>query len=153
MDQTELAEPVVAAEVLMRKVIRRIIPFIFVCYVVSYLDRINVGFAALQMNKDIGLTPSQFGFGAGLFFIGYFVCEIPSNLALQRFGGRRWIARIMITWGRDAHSRDQRSLRLFAGAAAARYGGGGLYAGRLPVLHLLVPWSLARPGDGGVPGR
>jgi MFS family permease len=99
MDQTELAEPVVAAEVLMRKVIRRIIPFIFVCYVVSYLDRINVGFAALQMNKDIGLTPSQFGFGAGLFFIGYFVCEIPSNLALQRFGGRRWIARIMITWG------------------------------------------------------
>jgi sugar phosphate permease len=83
----------------MRKVIRRIIPFIFACYVVSYLDRINVGFAALQMNKDIGLTPSQFGFGAGLFFIGYFVCEIPSNLALQRFGGRRWIARIMITWG------------------------------------------------------
>ena len=99
MSKTELPEPVVAEEALMRKVFRRIIPFIFVCYVVSYLDRINVGFAALQMNKDLGLTPSVFGFGAGLFFIGYFVCEIPSNLALQRFGGRRWIARIMITWG------------------------------------------------------
>ncbi len=99
MNTTELPEPVVAEEALMRKVFRRIIPFIFICYVVSYLDRINVGFAALQINKDLGLTPSVFGFGAGLFFIGYFVCEIPSNLALQRFGGRRWIARIMITWG------------------------------------------------------
>lgn len=86
-------------DALMRKVMRRIIPFIFICYVVSYLDRINVGFAALQMNKDLGLTPSIFGLGAGLFFIGYFICEMPSNLALQRFGARRWIARIMITWG------------------------------------------------------
>jgi MFS family permease len=99
MNATELVGPHVTEEVLMRKVLRRIIPFIFICYVVNYLDRVNVGFAALQMNKDIGLTPSQFGFGAGLFFIGYFVCEIPSNLALQRFGGRRWIARIMVTWG------------------------------------------------------
>jgi MFS family permease len=99
MSTTELPAPAIAEKAVMRKVIRRIIPFIFVCYVVSYLDRINVGFAALQMNKDIGLSPSQFGFGAGLFFIGYFICEIPSNLALQRFGGRRWIARIMITWG------------------------------------------------------
>jgi ACS family tartrate transporter-like MFS transporter len=86
-------------DALMRKVMWRIIPFIFVCYVISYLDRINVGFAALQMNKDLALTPSEFGLGAGLFFIGYFVCEIPSNLMLQRFGARRWIARIMVSWG------------------------------------------------------
>ncbi len=86
-------------EVLFRKVMRRIIPFIFVCYVVSYLDRINAGFASLQMNRDLGLTPSQFGWGAGLFFIGYFLCEIPSNLMMQRVGARVWIARIMISWG------------------------------------------------------
>ncbi len=98
MSTTELPPPI-DAETVMKRALRRIIPFIFACYVVSYLDRINVGFAALQMNKDLGLTPSQFGLGAGLFFIGYFVCEIPSNLALQRFGARRWIARIMITWG------------------------------------------------------
>ena len=83
----------------MRRVMRRIVPFIFACYVVSYLDRINVGFAGLQMNRDLGLTPSQFGWGAGLFFIGYFLCEVPSNLMMQRVGARRWIARIMISWG------------------------------------------------------
>ena len=83
----------------MRRVMRRMIPFIFACYVVAYLDRINVGFAALQMNRELGLTPTAFGWGAGLFFIGYFVCELPSNLAMQRVGARRWIARIMISWG------------------------------------------------------
>ncbi len=81
------------------KAFRRILPFIFVCYVVSYLDRTNVGFAALTMNKDLGLTAEQFGFGAGLFFIGYFLFEIPSNLIMQKVGARIWIARIMITWG------------------------------------------------------
>lgn len=79
----------------MRTVTRRIVPFIFLCYVVSYLDRINVGFAGLQMNRDLGLTPTQFGWGAGLFFIGYFLCEIPSSLMMQRVGARRWIARII----------------------------------------------------------
>ena len=83
----------------MRRVMRRLIPFIFVCYVVAYLDRINIGFAALQMNRDLGLTSTIFGWGAGLFFLGYFVCELPSNLMLQRVGARRWIARIMISWG------------------------------------------------------
>ncbi|QDD62899.1 MFS transporter [Herbaspirillum seropedicae] len=83
----------------MKKVLRRLIPFILLCYVVSYLDRINVGFAALTMNKDLGLTPAQFGLGAGLFFIGYFFFEIPSNLALHKFGARMWISRIMISWG------------------------------------------------------
>src|SRR6476646_7103920 len=92
MQQTE-------AEAVMPKVMRRIIPFVFVCYVISYIDRVNVGFAALTMNRDLGLTPAQFGVGAGLFFIGYFLFEIPSNLIMQRVGARVWIARIMITWG------------------------------------------------------
>ncbi|MBY0255162.1 MFS transporter [Methylobacterium radiotolerans] len=82
-----------------RKMIRRILPFLFVCYVVSYLDRVNVGFAALTMNAHIGLTATSFGIGAGLFFLGYFLAEIPSNLIMMRVGARLWIARIMITWG------------------------------------------------------
>ena len=88
-----------ASERTLGKAFRRILPFIFACYVISYLDRTNVGFAALTMNKDIGLTAEQFGFGAGLFFIGYFLFEIPSNLIMQKVGARIWIARIMITWG------------------------------------------------------
>ncbi|WP_238314007.1 MFS transporter [Methylobacterium crusticola] len=82
-----------------RKMLRRILPFLFLCYVVSYLDRVNVGFAALTMNQDIGLSPTAFGVGAGLFFFGYFIAEIPSNLIMMRVGARLWIARIMITWG------------------------------------------------------
>ena len=88
-----------APEAIMSKVMRRIIPFVFICYVVSYIDRVNVGFAALTMNRDLGLTPAQFGVGAGLFFVGYFLFEIPSNLIMQRVGARFWIARIMISWG------------------------------------------------------
>jgi len=88
-----------ASERTLAKAFRRILPFIFACYVISYLDRTNVGFAALTMNKDLGLTAEQFGFGAGLFFIGYFLFEIPSNLIMQKVGARVWIARIMITWG------------------------------------------------------
>ena len=83
----------------MAKVFRRLVPFFIICYFVSFLDRVNVGFAALQMNKDIGLSASAFGFGAGLFFLTYFAFEVPSNLLLVRFGARRWIARIMLTWG------------------------------------------------------
>ncbi|SFB38002.1 Nitrate/nitrite transporter NarK [Pseudomonas sp. NFIX10] len=86
-------------EQLLRRVLLRIVPFIFVCYVISYLDRTNVGFAAISMNKDLGLTATLFGWAAGLFFFGYFIFEIPSNLLMQRFGARIWIARIMITWG------------------------------------------------------
>ena len=86
-------------ELLLKRVLRRIVPFIFVCYVISYLDRTNVGFAAITMNKDLGLTATMFGWAAGLFFFGYFMFEIPSNLLMQRFGARIWIARIMITWG------------------------------------------------------
>ena len=83
----------------MRQIAWRIVPFLMVCYFVSFVDRVNVGFAALQMNKDLHLSPSVFGFGGGLFFLSYFLCEVPSNLLLQKIGARRWIARIMVSWG------------------------------------------------------
>jgi MFS family permease len=83
----------------MRRVILRLVPFMMVCYFLALLDRVNIGFAALEMNKDLGLTPTMFGFAASLFFVSYFLVEIPSNLALQKVGARRWISRIMITWG------------------------------------------------------
>ncbi len=78
---------------------RRLVPFLIGCYFVAYLDRVNVGFAALTMNQDLHLSAAAFGFGAGIFFIAYFFLEVPSNLMLERFGARRWIARIMFTWG------------------------------------------------------
>ena len=77
----------------------RLIPFLLILYIISFLDRVNVGFAKLQMSADIGLSDAVFGLGAGIFFIGYAACEIPSNLLLQRFGARFWIARILVVWG------------------------------------------------------
>jgi MFS transporter, ACS family, tartrate transporter len=77
----------------------RLIPFLVLAYFLSYLDRVNLSFAALTMNRDLGFSPTVFAWGAGIFFIGYFLCEVPSNLALEKFGASRWIARIMITWG------------------------------------------------------
>ena len=82
-----------------RKVALRLIPFLCLLYFVAFLDRVNVGFAALTMNQDLGLSASAYGTGAGIFFLGYFIFEVPGNLLLKRFGARRWIARIMITWG------------------------------------------------------
>jgi D-galactonate transporter len=81
------------------KVTKRLVPFLIICYFVAYLDRVNVGFAALTMNQDLGLSQTAFGFGAGIFFIAYFIFEVPSNLLLERFGARKWIARIMLSWG------------------------------------------------------
>jgi len=83
----------------MKRVTWRLLPFLLLLYIISWLDRVNVGFAKLQMNADLGLSDTAYGFGAGIFFLAYAVCEIPSNLLLVRFGARRWIARIMITWG------------------------------------------------------
>jgi MFS transporter, ACS family, tartrate transporter len=77
----------------------RLIPFLVLAYFLSYLDRVNLGFAALTMNKELNFSPTVFSWGAGIFFIGYFLFEVPSNLALEKFGASRWIARIMITWG------------------------------------------------------
>jgi ACS family tartrate transporter-like MFS transporter len=125
------------------KVRGKLLPFLFVLYVVAYLDRINVGFAALQMNRELGLGPAVFGFGAGIFFIGYFALELPSNLVLQRVGARIWISRIMITWGLAAmamlFTRGPRSfyaLRLLLGAAEA-----GFFPG---IIFYLMRWFPAR---------
>lgn len=86
-------------QAVMRKIFWRVIPLLMILYVVSYIDRINVGFAALTMNQDIGLTAYTFGWGAGIFFFGYCLFEVPSNLLMLRFGARRWIARILLSWG------------------------------------------------------
>src|SRR3954454_10187250 len=83
----------------LRRVALRIVPFIMLLYFVAFIDRVNIGFAALTMNKDLGFTPAIFGFGAGIFFIGYFLFEVPSNIVLDKVGARLWIARVMITWG------------------------------------------------------
>jgi MFS family permease len=83
----------------MARVSRRLVPFLIVCYFIAYLDRVNVSFAALTMNKDLDLSASAYGLGAGIFFLAYFIFEVPSNLLLAHVGARRWIARIMFTWG------------------------------------------------------
>ena len=98
-----------------RKVALRIVPFLMICYFVSFVDRVNLGFAALDMVRDLRLSPTVFGFGGGIFFVSYFLCEVPSNLLLARVGARRWIARIMLTWG------------IFAGAMALVTGPTSLY--------------------------
>src|SRR5438128_9825817 len=103
----------------MRQVTLRIVPFLMVCYFVSFLDRVNLGFAALEMVKDLHLSSTVFGFGGGIFFVSYFFFEVPSNLLLEKFGACRWIARIMITWG------------VLAGAMALVKGPESLYLMRL----------------------
>jgi MFS transporter, ACS family, tartrate transporter len=111
-----------------QKVRLRILPFVFLLYVVSYLDRINIGFAALTMNKELGITNQQFGLLAGIFFFGYFLFEIPSNLLLHKIGARIWIARILITWGAVAvltgfvhTARQLYAVRFLLGLAEAGY--------------------------------
>jgi len=103
----------------MRKLTLRIVPFLMVCYFVSFLDRVNLGFAALEMVKDLHLSSTVFGLGGGIFFVSYFFFEVPSNLLLEKFGACRWIARIMITWG------------VLAGAMALVKGPQSLYLMRL----------------------
>src|SRR3954453_9062153 len=83
----------------MRKALWRILPLIALAYLCAYTDRVNVSFAAAQMNADLGFSATVYGLGGGLFFLGYALFEVPSNVLLARFGARRWIARIMVTWG------------------------------------------------------
>src|SRR5881628_906147 len=103
----------VSEAVLLSKLTRRLIPFMFLLYIVAYLDRINVGFAALQLNQALNFDPEVFGLGAGIFFIGYFIFEIPSNLIMERVGARIWMARILVTWGIIS------SAMMFVGGVAA----------------------------------
>ena len=91
-------QPDAVADAVYRKVAVRLIPLLFLCYIAAYLDRVNVGFAKLQMQQALQFSDSVYGFGAGIFFIGYFIFEIPSNVLLHKVGAGRWIARIMITW-------------------------------------------------------
>jgi D-galactonate transporter len=111
-----------------RRIVRRLIPFLFLLYIINYLDRVNVSYAALEMTKDLNFTPEVFGFGAGIFFAGYFLLEIPGTLLIELWSARAWIARIMITWGIVAvmmgfmnSARQFYWLRLVLGAAEAGF--------------------------------
>jgi len=125
----------------LRKVVWRLVPFLMLCYLLAFIDRGNVGMASLQMNHDLGLTARVFGFGSSLFFVSYFFFEVPSNLALQRYGARIWIARIMITWGLISAATALVSgpasfyaLRFLLGAAEA-----GFFPGVLLYLSYWIP--------------
>jgi MFS family permease len=99
MPALPFAVPASEAEIY-RKVAWRVIPLLFVCYIAAYLDRVNVSFAKLQMQTDVpAISDTVFGLGTGVFFLGYFVCEVPSNILMEKLGARLWIGRIMITWG------------------------------------------------------
>jgi sugar phosphate permease len=122
----------------MRRVFRRLIPLLFAMMFFNYLDRINIGFAALRMNKDLGFSPSVFGFGASIFFLGYMLVEVPSNLALHRFGARKWLARILLSWGAVA------TAMAFVWSAGSFYvlrlGLGVMEAGFLPGVALYLTY-------------
>jgi ACS family tartrate transporter-like MFS transporter len=131
------------ADAALSKARRKLIPFLFVLYVVAYVDRINVGFASLQMDRELGLSESVFGLGAGLFFLGYSIFEVPSNLILERVGARLWIARIMISWGIAAIAMS--TVRGAASFFALRFILGMAEAGFFPgVILYLTYWFPAR---------
>ena len=145
----------------MKKVFWHIVPFLMLCYFFNFLDRVNVSFAALQMNKDLGFSASVFGFGSGILFIAYALCETPANLLMVRFGARRWLARIMVSWGIIACSMMFVSnetnfyiIRFLLGAAEAGFFPGiiyyltmwfpGTYRGRVTGLFMAcIPLSSA----------
>ncbi len=126
----------------LRKVAWRLVPFLGLLYFVNYLDRTNIGFAKLTMSEELGLTETMYGLASGLFFIGYLLFEVPSNLALHRFGARRWIARIMVSWGIVA------SLMAFVDSAGTLYALrvllGIAEAGFFPGIMLYLTWWLPR---------
>ncbi len=128
-----------------RRVSWRILPFLMLAYLVCYIDRVNAGFAATQMNKAVGGSAAAFGFGGGIFFLSYCLFEVPSNLVLERFGARRWIARIMVSWGvvsgcmaLTAGPNSFVALRFLLGAAEA-----GFFSG--VILYLTVTAQVRRP--------
>jgi MFS transporter, ACS family, tartrate transporter len=94
-----MRQPLSPDDLLYRRLRWRLVPWLLLLYVIAWFDRVNISFAALHMNADLGFSPAVYGLGAGIFFAGYALCEVPSNLVLARMGARRWIARIMVTWG------------------------------------------------------
>jgi MFS transporter, ACS family, tartrate transporter len=137
----------------MEKVSRRLIPFVIICYFVAYLDRVNLSFAALEMNKDLKFSSTVYGIGAGAFFISYFLLETPSNLVMLKMGARRWIARIMFTWGilsgAMAFVWNEPSfyvVRFLFGAAEAGFFPGILYYTLTPSESENSPCESARAG-------
>jgi MFS transporter, ACS family, tartrate transporter len=138
-----LPESATLAESALTKVRWRLIPFLFLLYVVAYLDRVNVGFASLDMNRDLGFDSAVYGFGSGVFFLSYTLLEVPSNLFLARVGARLWIARIMITWGILS------TAMIFVNSATTfyvlRFLLGAAEAGFFPgLLYYLTRWIPAR---------
>ena len=126
-----------------KKNLVRVVPILAIAYFFNYIDRTNVGFAALRMNRDLGLSNAEFGAAAGLFFVGYCLLEVPSNLALYRFGARRWLARIMISWGLLSAATafvtgpmSFNAVRILCGAAEA-----GFFPGVVVLPLDLVPGS------------
>lgn len=122
----------------LRRVTRRLIPFLFVLYIANYLDRVNVSFAALQMNRDLGFSATAYGLGAGVFFLGYCLFQVPSNLMLERVGARRWIGAIMIVWGAIASA-----MMLVRGVASfylLRFLLGAVEAGFFPGMILFLTY-------------
>jgi MFS transporter, ACS family, tartrate transporter len=127
----------------LRKISQRLIPFLFVLYVVAWLDRSNVGFAALQMNSDLKFSSAAFGLGSGIFFAGYCLFEVPSNIILERVGARIWIARIMVSWG--LISAGMMFVRTPATFCVLRFLLGVAEAGFFPgVVYYLSLWYPAR---------
>jgi len=128
-----------AVDTALRKARWRVIPLLAVCYCVAYIDRVNVSFAALQMNRDLHFNAAVYGFGSGIFFLSYALCEVPSNALLLRFGARRWLSRIMLTWGLLAMVMV--FVRSPAGFYAARLLLGAAEAGFFPgVMYYLTLW-------------
>src|ERR1039458_2294459 len=143
LDMDEAARLARIGESAQRKAAWRLLPVIGVGYGLAYMDRINVSFASLQMNKELHFSAAVYGMGAGLFFIGYALCEVPSNLLLLRFGAKRWLARIMFTWGLLAAAMmfvrtpiEFNVLRFLLGMAEA-----GFFPG---VIYYLTLWFPAR---------
>jgi hypothetical protein len=129
----------------LRKVAWRLIPFMGLLYFLAFVDRVNIGFAALTMNADLGLTPSMFGFASGIFFIAYALFEVPSNIIMERVGARLWISRIMITWGllSAATAFVSTPERLYRAALPARRRGSRVFPGHDSLPDLLVSGGLA----------
>ena len=141
------SNPIEAATI--RKLRIRLLPFLFALFVVAFIDRINLGFAALTMNRELAITSQQFGFAAGIFFWGYFLFEIPSNLILHRIGARVWIARILITWGAVATLTGfvQSAHQLYIARFALGLAEAGYFPGICSVPGLLVSATRKSTGD------